>query len=116
MTDAFALILGEKEAANFVSMCLDASYGSLPSTLKLIARAGNVTVPCAKNWRQALVCPHTPSFLRLAMKTPQLNAATMFLMRQGEAHAEAEKLLQTMEETYSLIKPRNSWGGGEKSG
>lgn len=94
---ALALVDCPRTAAEFVGDVLQGEYGPLKSTTKVVARVANANQRSAENWLQKKVCPNVPAFLRLAMQTPELNAAVVWLMQHGAAHPEASKRITQME-------------------
>jgi hypothetical protein len=97
MTAALALIEGNREAADFVGNVLYVEFGPLKGTTKHAARAARSNERSAENWLQKRVCPDVPRFLRLAMNVPELNAAVMWLLKNGPAHPEAQRRIEAME-------------------
>ena len=97
MGQALALVSSPREAAEFVGDVLSFTYGPLKGTTKVVARVANANQRSAENWLQKKVCPNVPAFLRLAMQTPELNAAVRWLMEHGASHPEASKRIEKME-------------------
>lgn len=97
MNGALALVQDNRSAAVFVGEKLQDEYGPLKGTTKHVAKAANSNARSAENWLQARVCPDVPRFLRLAMQVPDLNAAVMWLLRNGPAHPEAQRRIAAME-------------------
>lgn len=104
MGAALALVSNSRSAATFVADVLQSTFGPMKGTTKLVARAANANERSAENWLQRKVCPNVPSFLRLAMQTPELNAAVMWLMQNGPAHPDAAKRISAME-SYLATQP-----------
>jgi hypothetical protein len=96
VSPALALIENNRSAAEFIGDVLLDTYGPLKGTNKHIARAANGNERSAEGWVQKRVCPDVPHFLRLAMRTPALNAAVMRLMQHGMNSPEMQRQMNLL--------------------
>jgi len=97
MTAALALIQDNQAAADYVGGILIDTYGQLKSRNKHIAQVANSNERSAENWTQRKVCPDVPRFLRIAMHTPELNAAVRWLMEHGSQSPQGQRVLAKMQ-------------------
>ena len=104
MSAALALIRDSRSAAEYTGAALNATYSKFKGAAKIIGRIGGSTDRNGENWMQGKVCPGVPRFLRIAMQTPELNSAVIWLMQHGMESPEARKLIDRMER-YAATAP-----------